>query len=1077
LLAPWPPTATAAQLGTAFTYQGELLDGGLPVTDMCDFEFTLWDDPAAGVQIGATNAQIVAIADGRFTVVLDFGPAAIVGEARWLQIDVCCSSPCSPALTPLLPRQELTPSPHALALPGLHTQESASAPNIIGGFGENDVQPGMSGATISGGGLTGESNFVADLWGTVGGGAGNTAGSDNGDFNDAQFATVGGGRGNVASATNATVAGGASNMSTNVFATVAGGQVNTASGINSAVGGGGGNFSIGRSATVGGGENNRGSADFSTVGGGRINNASGIKATVGGGENNVASGNLSTVPGGEGNQAGGQFSFAGGHLGIVRDAAASLDADGDEGTFIWADATPVNFESTGPNQFLIRANGGVGINTNVPGAALHVGGTAGVDGIMFPDGTLQTTAAAAGADTLGALSCANGEIAKWNGAAWACGPDLDTDTNTLGALVCASGEIAKWNGAAWACAPDDAGAAGNTLDAAYDQGGAGLGRTITADSGPVSILGPDGLTIQGGVSSFGPISSGTITIDGTAGSISRGGPIDFVSDDLITTGGVGIGVSAPQGDLHIEREFSRADIIIDSYPQGFGGGIIRARLGNGTPGAPTVIGSGNQMMRISAEGWDGVGFGEGASIVAISQGGWSGSSHPTKMDFRVADNGATTPTTAITIRPNGRVGIGVLIPTEQVDVAGNVHASGAITSGSSITIDGTANTINSTGNLGLQTAGGNVGIGTSAPVNPLHIVSGVDDPLAGPVMRLESTGSNPVESGRIRFSEGAFSGVGGYVHYDGSANQFHIGTNSVNADPVNDVDAITIARGATNVGIGTAPVSGVTLNVGGTGDSAVVLPTGAIDRLEILDEPGVAHGGFDTEICGFASCDCADLPSIATDLEIRTITAPSTGWVLAIATIGLQINHTFGTTSTAFFGISKTSATFDRDPIPDATIPAGAAGGQYEIPVTIHTLISVSAGANTFYLVSRQGSGFCEYCEVELTLVYLPTAYGSTLAASSSGSGDPTESVEPLPTPSDELMMDVTDDSGRTSGVVGVSDAIAVADIPAHPNAAAIMSELEDLRKTLGSMRSIEERIATLQEQVEQLQKLDGTDE
>jgi len=43
------------------------------------------------------------------------------------------------------------------------------------------------------------------------------------------------------------------------------------------------------------------------------------------------------------------------------------------------------------------------------------------------------------------------------------------------------------------------GGSGNTLDQAYDQGGAGAGRTISADSGPVNIIGPDGLTISGNV--------------------------------------------------------------------------------------------------------------------------------------------------------------------------------------------------------------------------------------------------------------------------------------------------------------------------------------------------------------------------------------------------------------------------------------------------------------------------------------------------------------------------------------------------------------------------------------------------
>ncbi len=51
---------------------------------------------------------------------------------------------------------------------------------------------------------------------------------------------------------------------------------------------------------------------------------------------------------------------------------------------LWAGA----FLTTGGGYF----GGNVGIGQTNPQAKLHIGGTAGVDGIMFPDGTVQTTA-------------------------------------------------------------------------------------------------------------------------------------------------------------------------------------------------------------------------------------------------------------------------------------------------------------------------------------------------------------------------------------------------------------------------------------------------------------------------------------------------------------------------------------------------------------------------------------------------------------------------------------------------------------------------------------------------------------
>ncbi len=112
-------------LRTALTYQGQLKQAGVPLTDTADLEFSLWDDagsghpPTGGNQIGSTvRVNDVAVTNGLFTVEVDFGVGAFTGEdARWLQIAL--RRPHDPGdiepFTTLNPRQSLTAPPHSAA--------------------------------------------------------------------------------------------------------------------------------------------------------------------------------------------------------------------------------------------------------------------------------------------------------------------------------------------------------------------------------------------------------------------------------------------------------------------------------------------------------------------------------------------------------------------------------------------------------------------------------------------------------------------------------------------------------------------------------------------------------------------------------------------------------------------------------------------------------------------------------------------------------------------------------------------------------------------------------------------------
>src|SRR6266436_2224876 len=79
---------SASGQGTAFPYQGQLKNSGLPATGSFDLQFKLFDASTNGTQIGSTQcADNVAVSGGLFTVSIDFG-AQFDGNARWLEVGV-----------------------------------------------------------------------------------------------------------------------------------------------------------------------------------------------------------------------------------------------------------------------------------------------------------------------------------------------------------------------------------------------------------------------------------------------------------------------------------------------------------------------------------------------------------------------------------------------------------------------------------------------------------------------------------------------------------------------------------------------------------------------------------------------------------------------------------------------------------------------------------------------------------------------------------------------------------------------------------------------------------------------------
>jgi hypothetical protein len=105
----------AAPMGTAFTYQGRLIDANNAADGLYDFKFMLYDANVGGYKVSYyVNTPDVDVIDGYFTVSLDFGSDVFDGDARWLEIGVRPGASTS-AYTPLSPRQKVTPAPYAIS--------------------------------------------------------------------------------------------------------------------------------------------------------------------------------------------------------------------------------------------------------------------------------------------------------------------------------------------------------------------------------------------------------------------------------------------------------------------------------------------------------------------------------------------------------------------------------------------------------------------------------------------------------------------------------------------------------------------------------------------------------------------------------------------------------------------------------------------------------------------------------------------------------------------------------------------------------------------------------------------------
>ena len=93
-------------LAEPFTYQGQLMEAGVPANGTYDMVFQLADSASGGFALAVDSVNNVAVTDGVFTVEIDFPSSLMNSSSRWIAITV--------EGTPLTPRVRMRETPRAL---------------------------------------------------------------------------------------------------------------------------------------------------------------------------------------------------------------------------------------------------------------------------------------------------------------------------------------------------------------------------------------------------------------------------------------------------------------------------------------------------------------------------------------------------------------------------------------------------------------------------------------------------------------------------------------------------------------------------------------------------------------------------------------------------------------------------------------------------------------------------------------------------------------------------------------------------------------------------------------------------
>jgi hypothetical protein len=507
-----------------------------------------------------------------------------------------------------------------------------------------------------------------------------------------------------------------------------------------------------------------------------------------------------------------------------------------------------------------------------------------------------------------------------------------------------------------------------------------IGTTAVNDAGSIRWTGADfegydgstwySLTSNGGSGSLPP---------GTTGQTLRHNGADWVTNSFLYNNGsnIGIGTTIPSSELHIYHDANSTTSIKIENPNtganstqridfadenGTVAGLAifdddsgyssEMHLFNNRPGGSLELSAGANAVMIQNDGDVGVGVDDPNATLHVKGGNWD--LDATNGDLKIGND-------------NNRLKIGVAIDGLGAGTAG-IRMQGGL---EKLVLGGGSNEV-----VTIE-SGGTVSLGSDVLTGTLNLYQ---NGVAGRVASLGSWGvggslylydesNNPTVA-----AEPDFNGTGGWFGVRRS--EFIYGLTVEGNYGGLEEPRVTIAGSSRSAAF----------NMDQTGNNSVLLPISSVSSQELYNEPGVTSN---------RAHDTGGLALSGTGYDVITsssITVPDAGYVLVIATAQVDFGHTTGTETYANVGVSNVDTGLPAAQDIQTYLPSDLPTDTYRLGITRHNLFIVGdTGTTTFYFIGRLYSGSCTVYDVQLSLVYLPTTYGTVAPLTAGVAGDENE--------------------------------------------------------------------------------------